>query len=343
MNLKPDHIILKGQRTALDSLLQRQIPHSPREKDLCQFLSEWYSEDDFISVNTSGSTGIPKQIKLKKDFVAASARRTIDYFKLKEKSRVLHSLPIKYIAGKLMLVRALMGNLDLTLIDPASDFKELGKETFEFAAMVPNQVSKFLDSGNPKIKHLLIGGDAIPSSLEYKLQQTSTACYSSYGMTETATHIAIRKLNGNNADTHYRCLTGIKISLSENNCLQITMPGLENTPLITTDIAEIKDETSFAILGRADNIIISGGIKYSPEAIEKKLSEKITVPYMISSEPNEKLGKQLIIILETEANEEYEKQLENIFENTLLRFERPRRISFTNKLPCTANGKLIRI
>lgn len=342
MNLKPSHIVLNGQKVAVDGLFQKATPRTEWETEFYTFLKEWYSESKLISVQSSGSTGTPKKIQLKKDFIAASALRTIEFFKLQANDSVLHCLPSKYIAGKLMVVRAIIAKLNLILIDPASDFKFSVKHSFRFAAMVPTQVSKFIDSKNLHIEQLLIGGDAISPSLENRLQHIGTSCYSSYGMTETATHIAIRKLNGTDADSYYRCLPGISVDLSENNCLRIDMSDVEGSTLQTTDIAQLTNETRFRILGRADNIIISGGIKFSPEIIEQKLLDKINFPFMVSSEPHETLGKQLILLLETEYDTELEKQMELILEAKLDKFERPRRISFTKNLKRTPTGKLKR-
>lgn len=342
MNLKPSHIKLKGKKVAVKDLLIKPQSTFQWENDFYVFLKEWYSDELFICVQTSGSTGEPKTIQLKKEFVAASAKRTLDFFKLRENDKVLHCLSTKYIAGKLMLVRALIGKFDLYLIDPASDFTLLEKGDFKFAAMVPNQASKLFKLKNWNLEQLLIGGDAISSKLGQQLQKVKTACYSSYGMTETATHIALRKLNGKNADKYYHCLKDISIQLSENNCLTIFVPGLEKPTLETTDIAKIIDEKTFRILGRSDNIIISGGMKFSPEEIEKKLDADVNFPFMISSAPHEKLGKQIILLVESPHRSDIQSSLETTCKNNLDKFECPRQIVFVEELPKAANGKIKR-
>ena len=266
MNLFPEHIRLNGKDVAISELLK----NSTKKSELIDFLEEWYSKESFIKVKTSGSTGTPKIIQLEKDFVSASALRTIRFFQLKKGDRILHCLPVKYIAGKLMIVRALIGELDLHIVEPETDFTFLRTEKFKFAAMVPAQVSKILESEPSYFKNLdqlLIGGSAIPFNMEKQLQNISTACYSSYAMTETATHIALRKINRTESDDFYHCLDNIQVRLSEEKCLQVLMPGLPEQPIQTTDLAELKDEKTFHILGRKDNVIISGGIKYSPEQL----------------------------------------------------------------------------
>lgn len=347
MNLFPKHIILNGEKIFVDDFFTKP-QKSGHEKELAGFLKEWYSGENFIEVKTSGSTGAPKTIRLTKDFVAQSAQRTLRFFQLKKGERVLHCLPVKYIAGKLMAVRALVGNLDLFPADPATDFEFLQNETFRFTAMVPQQVAKILDAETSPgawfqhLELLLIGGSAVPLLLEKRLQNVPTVCYSGYAMTETATHIALRKVNGAGADEFYRCLDEIRVGLSGNGCLQIFMPGLIEQPLQTTDLAELKDEKTFRILGRSDNVIISGGIKFSPEQIEKKLEPFILKPFLISFLPHESLGEQLVLVVEEKESDAETKRLREICLRELEKYEQPRQIRFIPQLPRTASGKLNR-
>ncbi len=347
MNAFPEHININGQYLKVKEFIRGN--HSAlHEKELAGFLDEWYNSESYIKATTSGSTGIPKTIRLEKEFVAESARRTIKYFRLKESDRVLHCLSTRYIAGKLMVVRALSGNLKLYTAAPETDFSFLQKEKLHFAAMVPLQVIKILDEEpSPgewlqNLEQLLIGGSALPHSLETRLKDIPTACYSSYGMTETATHIALRKINGDGADEYYHCLEGIKIKLSENGCLQIIMQGLRKQPLATTDLAEVLNDNTFRILGRADHVIVSGGIKYSPEQLERKLQPFIKQPFVISSIPHETLGQQLVLILEGTENPEEKEALQEICRKHLTRYEQPRKITFIKEIPLTLNGKPLR-
>ena len=344
-NLFPGHIRLNGQLKATEELLKLQSANYPEwEQEWIAFLKEWYSPQGWIEVQTSGSTGIPKKIRLTKEFVSASAQRTLRFFQLKEGHRVLHCLPSRYIAGKLMIVRSLIGKLDLWIVPPSSGFDFLEKEQFEFAAMVPNQVIKILDSSSGKnrlqnIRQLLIGGSAIPLTLEKRLSALSTRSCSSYATTETATHIAIRELNEKDADGYYHCMDDIHVKLSAKGCLKIFVPGLSDKYLETTDIADLKDEKTFRILGRADHIIISGGIKYSPETIERKLETAIDIPFMIASLPHEQLGRQIVLVAEGNEDREIRHRIKTICHSRLDKYEIPRQFFFNSKLPRTGNDK----
>ena len=344
MNLFPQHIVLNGKKVSVDVFIGR-IQKTDQEKEVAAFLKEWYSSDNFIEARTSGSTGTPKIIRLKKEFVAESAERTLNYFQLKNGEQVLHCLPVKFIAGKLMIVRALIGRLDLYLAEPETDFSFLQKEKFRFAALVPHQVKKILDSEFApgawmrNIEILLVGGSAVPPAVEMRLQNVTTACYSGYGMTETATHIALRKVNGKGTDEFYHCLGNIYAGISKNGCLQIYMPGLPEQPFQTTDIAELKDDKTFRILGRSDNILISGGVKFSPEQIEKKLEPYIANLFFITSLPHESLGEQLVLVVEGTENRDTAARLWKICRQRLEKFEQPRQIIFVSEIPKTGSGK----
>jgi O-succinylbenzoic acid--CoA ligase len=320
-----------------------EVQHAEWENELYLFLQEWLSETDSIAVQTSGSTGMPQLIRLPKTMMEQSAQRTIDYFKLKKGDRLLLSLPCRYIAGKMMAIRALTGHMDLVTVDPSLDSDLLINSTFDLGAMVPNQVVKLLESPHGKqkienIRNLLIGGSSIQPNLEAQVSELNNQVVSTYGMTETASHIAIRTLSGPQRSDAYHCLPGITVSLDENDCLEIHLPDQQSFQ--TKDIAQVLSPVSFRILGRMDDVIISGGIKYWPEAIEKKLEGVILGRFVISSLPDKKLGEKLVLVMEETAED-----IELIQQKTkevLLPFEFPRKICTMERFPETENGKIKR-
>lgn len=341
-----DSIVIDGESLNLVNIHERlnNPALSDWERELFLFLNEWFSDSTCILAQTSGSTGEPKTIELPKSVMRKSAERTIEYFGLQKTDRLLLSLPCRYIAGKMMVVRAIVGRMNLITVDPSTDFGFLSDETYDFGALVPNQVVKILEqpSGEQKlqnIRSLLIGGSAISVELEKQIESLNSRIVSTYGMTETASHIAIRKLSGRAKSNFYHCLRGISVSLQENDCLQIHIPEF-NEPLKTNDLAELKSDTSFRILGRTDSVIISGGIKYSPEAIEKKLEGLIVESFAISSVPDAKLSEKIVLVLESGPHETA--YLEKKIDSVLPVFERPKAILFVNKFPLTESGKIKR-
>jgi O-succinylbenzoic acid--CoA ligase len=350
MNKRLPYIYLDGIGYSLPEIelqIEKKLGslHLPSwELELYLFLKEWISPDQFIKVQTSGSTGDPKNMTLSKSFLVKSAERTIGYFQLQTNQKVLLSLPCRYIAGKMMVVRAIVGQLNLIAVDPSTDFKFLENRLYDFGAMVPNQVFKLLASpfGREKIEHvrnLLIGGSNLPSVIEEKIKTFNNRIVSTYGMTETASHIAVREISGEKRSAFYQCLDGISVSVNNAGCLQICIHEIPEL-LITKDLAEIISPKEFKIIGRSDNVIISGGIKFSPETIEKKLESLINRPFIISSLPDEKLGQKLVLIVEGKKFRTAE--LEENMRKKLSAYEFPKEIIFVKKLQLTSSGKVKR-
>jgi len=234
--------------------------------------------------------------------------------------------------------------MNLITVDPASDFDFPENESFDFGAMVPNQVFKMLKQPSGKerlqnIRNLLVGGSAISSALEAQIVQLSNRIVLTYGMTETASHIAIRELSGNLKSDLFSCLPGISVSLNESGCLQIHLPEMIE-PLQTNDLAELQSDTNFKLLGRADSVIISGGIKYSSEMIEKKLETLINQRFVISSVPDEKLGEKLVLVIEGKPFDTG--ALKQKLTGLLTPYECPKSILFLEKLPEITSGKVRR-
>jgi O-succinylbenzoic acid--CoA ligase len=273
-----------------------------------------------------------------------SAERTLAYFGLHTNDRVLLSLPCRFIAGKMMVVRAILGQMSLISIDPSTNFDFLLHQSFEFGALVPNQVVKILGQSDgaerlQNIHNLLIGGSGISSELESLISPLSNRVVITYGMTETASHIAIRELSGNRKKSYYQCLPGISVTQNQSGCLQINHPDYQEL-VQTNDLAEILSQTTFRIQGRADSIIISGGIKYSPEVLEKKLEGILKQRFVISSQPDDLLGEKLILVIECEPFSQ--QKLWQDLKQCLPTFEVPGHIFFLKTFPETATRKINR-
>ncbi len=345
MNTHPTHITINNHTHRVSNILNSRVEHSEKiwQTQWMNFLAEWYNNNSYIEVKTSGSTGTPKSIHLEKSFVAASAQRTLNFFQLKAGDKILHCLPSNFIAGKLMLVRALIGELNVHIVDPSTSFHFLAHENYTFAALVVNQMHKILEQyPEIPIEKILLGGSAIPSSLEPKLQAINSLCYSSYAMTETATHIALRQINHSPVDNYYHCLNNIHVQLNENGCLQIHMPGLAHESINTNDIATLINKKTFLIRGRIDNCIISGGKKFFAEEIEQQLAPHIPFEFMISSQAHDSLGEEIILFLEAPYSIALEQKIKAICAQVLSKHEQARAFFFVEKLERTENGKIKR-
>jgi len=317
------------------------------KKDVLYFLIDWLTEGESMQFTTSGSTGNPKRISLHKKHMEASAKATLDFFGLKAGDKALLCLPEKYIAGKMMIVRSLLGKLDLYCIEPTSTpMAELPE--IDFAAMTPAQVSGLLETREGtdflnSIRQLILGGSFIPQKLEQQLQKLETAVWHTYGMTETITHIALRKVNGVAANDYFSLLPGVEIEMADDGCLQIDAPHIGVHQMKTNDLVEIS-ETGFRILGRKDNVVISGGVKLFPEQIEKKLEGLFENKFYLTGLPDEKYGEKLVLVFEQNNREQLSKpQLLELINKCLLGYEIPKDIVFVDAIRYNKNGKIIRI
>ena len=263
------------------------------EKPVGEFLLDWFDSSSFIEVQTSGSTGEPKLLRIAKEAMVNSALATGDFFDLNPGDKALHCLPVKYVAGKMMLVRAMILGLDLDFVAPSIHPLEGNEVVYDFVAMVPIQAQHSLKELK-KVKKLIVGGAKMNKPLENALSKLTTVVFETYGMTETITHIAAKRA-GENAFT---VLPNVTISYDERNCMVIHAPRISDEVIITNDIVELVNENQFVFLGRFDNVINSGGIKLIPEQIEEKLSNKIESRFYVIGKSDKDLGEKLILVIE---------------------------------------------
>lgn len=306
------------------------------KKSIGSFLIDWFSSDNVILVCTSGSTGKPKSISLKKEQMVHSALATGSYFNLQPKNTALLCLPVDFIAGKMMLVRAMVLGLHLDIIDPAISSVSMIDKKYDFSAMVPMQVEAALGKLD-LIEKLIIGGAPISTNLKTRLTEVPTGIFETYGMTETCTHIAIKKL-GTNAFT---AMPNVTFSLDNRNCLCIDAPKIADNIIVTNDIVVMIGNTRFEWLGRYDNIINSGGIKLHPEQLEKKFSKLISSGFFVAGLPDAALGTKLVLLVESKENDRG--LSEKIVTSGLFKkYEIPKNIYFLPEFNRTKNGKIQR-
>jgi O-succinylbenzoic acid--CoA ligase len=308
------------------------------ERAIFNFLLEWFSSSETIEVLTSGSTGTPKVIHREKKHVQESAMMTGDFFSFTPSQSALLCLPAQYIGGKMMLVRAIEWELELDYIAPKTAL-DIPDKTYHFSAMTPQQIAGSIQNIS-NIKTIIIGGAPINSVLEKRLIPLPTHLYATYGMTETVSHIALRKLTKNGNET-YTALPKVSFSTDSNSCLIISAPTLLEHPITTTDIVKLIDTTSFNWIGRSDFIINSGGLKISPEKLEAATSHLFSSAYFFFGKPDEKWGHKVILLVEgIPYNTD---RLHTELASVLSSYQVPKEIIFIPKFIRTVNGKLNRI
>lgn len=303
------------------------------EKYLGLFILDWFDESPEITLKTSGTTGKPKDIIVLKQAMVDSALATGDFFGLEPENTALCCLPVNFIAGKMMLVRAFILGLDMDFTEAnATPLQDSDKE-YDFVAMTPMQVENSLDKLH-LIQKLIIGGSKISHSLEEKLKEIPTEIYETYASTETLTHIAVRKIG----EETFKLFPNISVSLDERECLVINAPRISKDKIVTNDLAEFKSENEFIWLGRIDNVVNSGGIKLFPEKIEPQLADKIPHRFFLGGIPDSVLGEKLVLVVESE---KYDFDT-SVFEE-LDKYEKPKEIFFVPKFQETESGKVKRV
>lgn len=308
------------------------------------FMLQWFNESSFVKVKTSGSTGVPKEIQLKKRHMLNSAKATGNFFNLGPEASALLCMSTDFIAGKMMLVRALVLGWRLDVIAPSScPLKDIEK-SYHFCAMVPMQVQNSLDKLN-FIDTLIVGGGAVQKELRNALQGNLCQVYETYGMTETITHVAIKPLNSGGRGAVmgelFVTLPNVSIVTDSRGCLVISAPDISDSRVITNDMVKIVSENSFKWLGRIDNVVNSGGLKLIPEEIEKKLRPMIDFDFFVAGLPDDLLGEKLVLVMECHSvPEKLWDQLKRT--ENLTRYERPKEVYGLKNFIRTKSGKIRR-
>lgn len=324
-------------------------PQTEFAEKVISFLKEWKSDSTKVPVQTSGSTGIPKVFEIEKNKMLNSARMTCNFLNLKEGDAALLCLPVEYISGKMMVVRALERKLKLSVATPSAKPVQNLDVTIDFCAMSPLQVENSLHKIH-FIKNLIIGGAQVSQSLKNKISQslkdktTETTVYETYGMSETLSHIALKQIYPV-SEEYFSVFKGIEIALDERRCLKISAPALHPEILQTNDLVELKDDRHFKFLGRFDNVINSGGLKIHPEELESLLHRYIPREAAFLGVNDEKLGQKLVLVIEGEQNKDLTSQLDEALKETEKTFSKnhlPKTIHFIPVFPRIPNGKLNR-
>lgn len=355
------YLLLNGKKFYYDEIaaysFRNSIPLDGYESKTLEFCRNWLNGVQEFPIQTSGSTGVPKTISLTREQMEASARRTIKLLNLQQGDTALVCLNTEYIAGMMMLVRAYKADLQIIIADPTSNPLSLlsGDEKIDFASFVPMQLQTILQEVPEalpqlnRMKGILIGGAPINATLQREIQQIEPPVCLTYGMTETASHIAVRRLNGPEATDYYQVLDDIQIGLDKRGCLTIKGDITNNELLVTNDIVELLTPTRFRWIGRADNTINTGGVKVQIEQVELAIAEALAdrdnIPrFFVAAQPDELLGEKIVLLLEGEPlDEAAEKELSDRLHKLLKKFEVPKEVYYSPAFTVTATGKVSRL
>lgn len=337
--------ILLNQRnvTITDIIAAKVAAQTAFEAETFLLIQDWLKKKDAFTLTTSGSTGAPKEITLTRNQLQQSALRTISALGLTKNDTALVCLDTKYIAGKMMLVRAIEGNMKVIGVEPTINPLLKIKEPISFTAVVPMQLQEILkDASSVKklnqMKAVIIGGAVVSKELLKRINDLTCAVFVTYGMTETVSHIALQRLNGEHAEDYFSALPGITIETDKQNCLVIKLPEFSEK-IITNDVVELAGQGKFRWVGRYDNIINSGGFKISPEKVEKAIERFLPdQSFFVSAMPDERLGEKLVLIIEGESTStDFLSTVKNLHP-----YEVPKAVISIKKFIRTETGKINR-
>ena len=303
------------------------------------FIEEWRNGNTFVECHTSGSTGEPKMIELPKGLMAESAKRTVRHFGINASSHLHSCISPEYIGGKMMAVRSEITGARLTWEKPSnrplSNYSDVG---IDLLAVVPSQMIDLLFrlAELPQIKAIIIGGAPINDELRLRIAESGLNAWETYGMTETASHIALRKVSA--SDSGFRVLPGIEISTDKDSRLIINLG--EWGEVRTNDVVKINSDGSFNVLGRYDNVIITGGKKVHPERVERIIEPLVGCEVMIYGEADKKWGERVIMTVDKSTKLTLE-DIEAICKSRLPKECVPKKI-IIQQIPHTQNGKKMR-
>ena len=304
------------------------------QKELGLFLADWLSDSMTIDLQTSGSTGEPKQIAANKSKLIASAQATVRFLNLAPQQTALLCLPLKYIGGKMMLIRAMVAGLWIDVFPPTvTPFQSVN--CYDFSAVTPYQLQNSLPDLY-KIKQLLVGGAPVSPVLGKAVKGCDTDIYETYGMTETFSHVALKNLSKD--ESSFSALPGVSFDM-EDECMVVYAPHLSDKPFKTNDVVELISDNRFVWSGRADHVINSGGVKLHPEQIEKQLSKLFDMPLMVFGMPDEALGQSLAVVFEGSFPKDASQTINNT--DLLTRYEKPKNLYCLSQF-VRRNDKLIR-
>lgn len=318
----------------------------PFEQQIGSFLLDWLKPISYIEVSTSGSTGKPKKIRLQKQHMINSALATAKFFNLPAQTTALMCLPAEYIAGKMMLVRAMFLGWHLDTVLPSSNPLDQVFKVYDFSAMTPFQLDNSIARLHV-VKKMIIGGGVVSPRITKMLAEVDSKIYETYGMTETCSHIAARRLNPTKkkkSSRSFKLLPNISIAQDERGCLIIKAPNILDEEIVTNDVVEIVTYKKFIWKGRYDNVINSGGIKLYPEEIERKINKVLDRRFFVTSLPDDSLGEKLVLFVEDDFSEETLEDIEKslLGLNSLDKYEKPKKIYLVGKFEETPNGKIHR-
>ncbi|MEM7549718.1 MAG: AMP-binding protein [Bacteroidota bacterium] len=325
---------------------------SEYSKSVLAFCKDWLNGLPELTINTSGSTGKPKLIQLSREDITYSVERTEKALGLKPGFNALCCLNTDFIAGKMMLIRSMEIGMNVIVVPPSGNpYKFLEPSiSINFIALVPYQLQaveeqRMLPMLN-QVDCVIIGGAPLTSNQEEIVNQLETRVFQTYGMTETVSHVALKRLSPQK-ESHFMGLEKISFRVDHEGRLVILDSKSENE-FYTNDIVELIDQKRFRWKGRFDNVVNSGGYKIQLESVEKLIEEKLNklgLPFrsFLFSKPHPQLGEELNLLIESHRLAfSIENKITKSFKEAIPKYAVPKNIFYIKRFIHTNTDKVNR-
>lgn len=303
-------------------------------------LASEVSDDTALIIESSGSTGIPKRVSLSlsalKYSAAASAKR------LGGHGQWLLALPVNFIAGANVLFRSVMADTQPILMNTQLPFTveafvrgaSLMGEGRKYTSLVPAQLSKlarasqedaFVFSTLRKFDAILVGGQLPNLADVLTLQSQGVNVVVSYGMTETCGGCVYDGIP----------LDGVGVSIRDGR-IEISGPVLANglgESFLTSDLGEMVDGR-LEVTGRADRVLISGGLKLSLDHFEKRAKELLGIDQLIAVAISSEFGESVGVVYVGPQDADF-----GVLAKSISLAAKPKKVLRVDSLPLLASGK----
>jgi len=302
---------------------------------------------------TSGSSGLPRAVELSRGSFLAAATASAARLGWHDDDRWLCCLPIAHVGGLSILTRCLIARSTIVLIprfDPEAVVNAIDQSAVTLTSLVPAMLARLLrlmpDWTPPSsLRAVLLGGSAASEAIWDEAEQRGIPLRATYGLTETCSQVATAKAS---APRDLVPLDGVDIRIRDG-CIEVAGFNVYSCTLTsdgylrTGDLGRLHSDGVLEVLGRADDLIITGGENVMPAEVEAELEAHPQISRaVVFGQPNPEWGEIVAAVLVPDGSPIDSAVLRKWCENRLAPFRRPRLIAWLEKLPETANGKIDR-
>lgn len=315
-------------------------------------------DDAAVVIGTSGSTGEPKGVMLSAGALRASALAT--YERLGGPGHWVLALPVHHVAGLQVLVRGLVADTEVSTVEGTNGFTAQGfaaavdalPDDRRYAALVPTQLGRILDAGGRAVDAaascaaIIVGGAAASPALLDQAQAAGITAVTTYGMSETAGGCVYDGLPlpgalVDVADDRTIRLGGPTLALGYLRRPDLTARAFASGWFHTSDIGRWLPGGRLEVLGRADDVVVSGGEKIPPLLVERALlATGLIESACVTGIPDDEWGQAVAaVVVGRDADAA---ALREAVRQAVGRHAVPKRMLFVDRLPMLESGKVDR-